>query len=78
MNQKLVTLRKHIDAVDRRLVCGINKRLRIAKQIGVEKKRLSLPISNPKREAVVLSKIKTDFMKSVFKLLINESKRIQI
>lgn len=77
-NKQLNGLRKQIDAVDRRLICDITKRLKIARLIGVEKKRLNLPISNQKREAEVLSKTKLEFMKSIFKLLIDESKRIQI
>ena len=71
-------LRKQIDAVDRRIVRDINERLEIVRLIGVEKKRLGLPVSNLTREAVVLSKTKTKFMKSIFKLIIQESKRIQI
>lgn len=77
-HHNLIKFRKQIDAVDRRIIRDINKRLEIASLIGTEKKRLNLPISNPEREAEVLSKAKSEFMKSVFKLLINESKRIQI
>lgn len=77
-HQNLIKLRNKIDAVDRRIVREIKNRLKIAMFVGVEKKRLGLPISNPVRETIVLSKIKTKFMKSIFKLIIRESKRIQI
>lgn len=77
-NKQLNGLRKQIDAVDRRIIRDINERLEIVSLIGTEKKCLNLPISDPKREVEVLSKVKSEFMKSIFKLLINESKRIQI
>ena len=77
-NNQLKSLRRQIDAVDRRIVREIKNRLNIASLIGKEKKHLDLPIINTARELEVISRVEKGFFQSIFKLIIQESRKVQI
>ncbi|MEM3031176.1 MAG: chorismate mutase [Candidatus Micrarchaeia archaeon] len=53
-SNKIAVLRRRIDALDRRIIALLQKRARIAREIGREKRRLGLPILDRKRERAVL------------------------
>ena len=69
-NNQLKSLRRQIDAVDRRIVREIKNRLNIASLIGKEKKHLDLPIINTARELEVISRVEKGFFQSIFKRII--------
>ena len=86
MNQKILKLRSQIDAVDRRTIRDVRERLRLAGLIGQEKQRRGLSIVDPKREADVIfnierqathKKVNVVFIKSLFRLLIKQSRKEQ-
>jgi len=85
-NKRIMKLRRQIDAVDRRIIHDVRERLKLAGLIGQEKQRRGLSIIDPQREADVISniekqatrkKVSVVFIKSLFRLLINESRKEQ-
>jgi chorismate mutase len=86
-NKQLISLRKQIDAVDRKIVLAIFQRLQIAKKIGQEKSKHKLTVISSKRESEVISNICTlssqlgielSTIKPIFKLIIQESRKVQV
>jgi len=75
--QDLKVLRQKIDKIDKQLLALLRARMAISKQIGKAKKIKKLPITNKKREKIVLSKLKTPSEKAIFKKIISESKKVQ-
>ncbi len=53
----LAELRARIDEIDRRLVAGLDERVRIASEIGAAKAREECPVFDPSREADVLERV---------------------
>lgn len=83
---KLDDLRKQIDEIDWQLLVLFNKRLSIAKKISIIKKEIGFPIVDKKRETEMLDKLIKEgeklelskiFILRLFKLIIEESKKIQ-
>ena len=54
----LEELRRKIDGADRKIVELIAERIRIAEEIGREKKELAKPVEDAARERIVLEKVK--------------------
>ncbi|WP_227738504.1 chorismate mutase [Thermococcus paralvinellae] len=52
--ERLHELRKRIDEIDKQIIELLEKRVRIAKEIGEIKRELNLPIRDEKREEEVL------------------------
>lgn len=86
-SNQLNSLRRQIDTVDRRIVRAIASRLRLVSLIGLEKKRLGLSIVDHRRENKVLSSVRAmavmegldcGLIQSVFKLVIEQSRKEQI
>jgi chorismate mutase len=77
MTKDLKKIRKQIDKIDKKLKKQLGKREKLIKKIKVIKKNTSLPVENKKREREILSKIKSPFIKKVFKEMIKISKEIQ-
>jgi len=86
MKNPLQSWRKEIDRIDLEIITRIAKRFRIAEQIGKYKKVHKFPVRNLKRERVVLENrvaagkkvgIHTQVTKSIFSLMLRESRRIQ-
>ena len=50
-------LRKEIDAVDDQLVTLLKARFDLSRAIGEEKKKKSLPVYDPEREGLLLSRL---------------------
>ena len=48
--EEILLLRKKIDAIDEQILQSLRKRLDASKEIGTMKKKLRIPISDPKRE----------------------------
>ncbi len=53
----LAPLRERIDAIDREILDLLNRRARLAQQIGEHKHRLGLPVFRPERELAVVRKV---------------------
>ena len=52
--KKLITLRKQIDACDDKILELLEKRFKVAREIGVAKAGGRLPVRDPKREKLVI------------------------
>ncbi len=52
--KKLITLRKQIDACDEKILELLEKRFKVAREIGVAKAGGGLPVRDPKREKLVI------------------------
>ena len=51
--KKLITLRKQIDACDDKILKLLEKRFKVAREIGVAKAGGGLPVRDPKRDRVL-------------------------
>ena len=84
-NPKIDTLRIFIDKFNHQLLALINKRAETAVEIGKIKRLHNLPISDLKRESLIVSAMAAKnpgpldekAVRSIFKLLIKETKRIE-
>ena len=80
---ELNVLRKKVDELDHELLDIIKRRLIVIKEIGEFKKKNGLGIRDKKRENEILqdkiekSSLSREFVKKLFKLILNESRRIQ-
>lgn len=83
---KLDDIRKKVDRIDDKLLSLLVRRFALAKKAGVLKRERLEPIEDRLREKAVLERIKTrakeldlsaSFVKSIFKLVIAEAKKIQ-
>jgi len=80
---KLKTLRKKVDELDYELLDVLKRRLMVSKEIGKFKRKNGLMIRDRKREKEILvdkiekSSLSGEFVKKLFKLILNESRRIQ-
>jgi len=80
--KKYLKYRKEIDKIDRKIINLIEKRGSISKEIGIIKKSLSMPLEDKLRENRITKKYKNKNISnkaiaSLFKVLFEESKRIQ-
>jgi chorismate mutase-like protein len=77
--------RERIDELDRRILDLINERTRIVERIGQVKRRLDLPIYEPKREDEVFANVTghnrgplpPEAAKRVFERIIDEMRTVQ-
>lgn len=70
-------LREKIDFIDSQILNLINKRAKIALEIGQIKKILKNQIVDKNREKEILKKIKTPYEIQIFKKIISESRKLQ-
>jgi chorismate mutase len=78
-------LRRQIDAIDDQLLKLFNERAKLAREIGLTKKGLGLPIYMPNREQEILERLQRDnpgpisseAIKRVYQQLFAESKRLE-
>ncbi len=56
-SEKLASLRKDVDRLDRELLALLNERARVVKQVSAEKGRTGLPLFDPTREKRVVEKL---------------------
>ena len=81
----LADCRSHIDVVDRRLVALLNERTRIVEQIGRIKRKMQMPIYEPKREDEVFANtiasnpgpLSPEAVKRIFERIIDEMRVVQ-
>lgn len=64
VEQLLRDARRLINDIDERLVFLLAKRFKVARSIGILKKELGQPISNPKREKEILERIHKEAAKN--------------
>ena len=77
--------RSRIDVVDRRLVALLNERTRIVEEIGRIKRKMRMPIYEPKREDEVfanamasnLGPLPPEAVKRIFERIIDEMRVVQ-
>lgn len=82
---KLADCRRHIDALDVRIVELLNQRTEIVHEIGRIKRHFSLPIYEPKREDQVFENVTShnagplsaEALKRIFERIIDEMRTIQ-
>ncbi len=85
MDKKIEKWRTEIDAIDDELLTLLNRRARLAAEIGLVKQRKHAPLCDPDREREVLARacessegpLNEDGIKKIFKTIIEESRRIQ-
>ena len=85
MNNKIQKWRAEIDAIDNELLSLLNKRARVAIEIGRVKQREHAPLRYPDREREVLARVcelsqgplREDSIKEIFKTIIDVSRRLQ-
>lgn len=82
MNERLIGLRKEIDAIDETIVGLFAARFRVTRTVGMLKKEQSMPPVDPEREEqkmraiaeLAISKgLDPDFMKNIMRMTIDES-----
>jgi prephenate dehydrogenase/chorismate mutase len=85
MDNTIEKRRAEIDAIDDELLGLLNRRARLAAEIGLVKKRRHAPLCDPDRERGVLARVceasdgplDEQAVKKIFKTIIDESRRIQ-
>ena len=81
--EKIVCLRTQIDQVNKELITLLIQRQQISKEIGIEKRRLQIPVFDPSREVDILSNIqKTNpqeytYLKPIFEQILIQNRLIQ-
>lgn len=78
-------LRKKIDECDIEIVNALKKRMEVAKEIGLYKKKNNLPIYNAEREKILLKKLKgmanrdlsEEAIEKIYTAIIDASKDLQ-
>ena len=74
---KLTDLREKIDQIDTKIADLLATRAETVRTIKIIKKQQKLPKIDPKREKEILSKLKTDYQKAVFKKILIESRKLK-
>lgn len=59
MMQGIEKLRREIDEIDNQMMDLFQKRMELVYAIGIHKKQLDLPVSDPNREKEVLDRLKS-------------------
>ena len=83
MNTEIEALRVNLDNIDKEILELIEDRFAVCEEIGEIKKSEDFPIEDENRESVVvetrrqISGLDKDFVKDLFELLMQESKKIQ-
>ncbi|GHV15689.1 hypothetical protein AGMMS49938_14570 [Fibrobacterales bacterium] len=92
MTTEIEILRQEIDKIEDRLIYLLNKRAKLAFEIGKIKKKRGLPIKDAERENLILNRVakknkpnsrgirgtvSDDFMRNIFKKIIDEAVRIE-
>ena len=83
---KIEDWRAEIDAVDDELLRLINKRARLAVEVGILKRAAGIPIVDPEREREVLARLSRanagpldeEAVQKLFRQIIHESRQIEI
>lgn len=81
----LESCRQRIDALDRRILALLNERTRVVEEIGRIKRRLNLPIYEPRREDEVYENVTShnggplsaEAVRRVFERIIDEMRTVQ-
>jgi len=85
--KNLEEFRRDLDIIDKQILELLSKRVALSHKIALYKKAYNIPVVVPERERVVLHQLsKTapcygldeDFVFAIFKLIIDNSSRIQI
>lgn len=77
IDKELASFRKKIDALDKDIMKCLEKRMKLSKDVGKYKKKNKIPITDKKREQVILKKTKSSDVKNIYKLIFSLSKRKQ-
>lgn len=77
MFKELEKLRRKIDKIDKKMKKLLLKREKIVKKIGIIKKELMIPIEDKERENQVLANIESDYLRKIYKEIIEASKGLQ-
>lgn len=83
---KIEDWRAEIDAIDDELLRLINKRARLAVEVGILKRAAGIPIGDPEREREVLARLSRinagpldeEAVQKLFRQIIHESRQIEI
>ncbi|MCS6953567.1 MAG: chorismate mutase [Bryobacterales bacterium] len=83
--KELDNWRQQIDVLDRRILALLNERTRIVEEIGRIKRRLNLPIYEPRREDEVYQNVtrhnhgplSSEAVRRVFERIIDEMRTVQ-
>ncbi|HXM59820.1 MAG TPA: chorismate mutase [Terriglobales bacterium] len=85
MKKQVEKRRAEIDSLDRQLLNLLNRRAKIANELGMLKLKAELPLYDKARELRILNRLKqinsgpldNSSVTSIFQLIIRESRRIQ-
>jgi len=69
----LENIRNQIDEIDDQIISLLEKRLKIAKEI----RRYKKEIVDSSRETQILKKIKSEYIKDIYKTIFKNSKKLQ-
>lgn len=83
---RLEELREEINAIDAELLRLINRRAKVAVQVGAIKQAAGLPLCDPERERDVLARVRRandgplgdGAVAKIFRLIIDESRRVEV
>jgi chorismate mutase len=84
-DQRIVNLRSAIDTVDKRIIELLQERASLAREIGLVKKELGLPILDPAREGKILRMVSsgatgpmdTGQLVRIYEVIMAESRQLQ-
>lgn len=78
---KIVTLRNKIDDIDNEIIALLDSRFELSKEIGKEKAKENIAITDQNREKEILAKTEKaknkDAIKTTYKTIFEQSKKIQ-
>ena len=74
---ELKKLRKKIYKKNKKLSKTLAKRAKLSQKIGKLKKIEDIPVFDKEREKKILSKLKTEYEKEIFKKIMEESRKLQ-
>ncbi len=85
MNKQIEKHRAEIDSLDGQLLCLLNRRADLARQLGGLKRNVGLPLHDKRRELEILDRLQQDnsgpldnpSVERIFRLIIRESRRLQ-
>lgn len=86
MNRKRIAQRRaEIDWLDAQLLCLLNQRAELARELGLLKRRAGLPLADRMRESLILARVleknpgplDDQSVMRIFRRIIRESRRVQ-
>ncbi len=75
--ENLNNCRKKIDEIDTKIIELLKEREDIVKEIALCKVKEKLPVHHPEREEEIYNRPKDKYIKDIYKIILEESRRLQ-